>query len=119
MVGKILIAEDEPLILELAQAEFEDAGYQVVVAADGAAALAALERNPDIAVLFTDIRMPGEIDGWALARSARVLRPDLCVIYATGFSHEQPQLVDGAMLFMKPYRFAHIVDAARALTKSS
>ncbi len=116
--GKVLIAEDEPLILALAQAEFEDAGFQVIVAADGQAALAALERYSDIDLLFTDIRMPGDLDGWALARTARQMNPGLPVIYATGFSSQAPDIVEGGLLFLKPYVVAHILDAARSLKRS-
>jgi CheY-like chemotaxis protein len=116
--GRILIAEDEPVILTLAQSEFEDAGYEVLTARDGRSALATLEQNADIALLFTDIRMPGDIDGWTLAKSARQLKPDLPVIYATGFSEEHVQLVEGAMWFTKPYRLSSIVEAAASLLQA-
>jgi len=113
--NKVLIAEDEPLVLALAQEEFEDAGFEVVAAPDGQAALAALAEFPDISLLFTDIRMPGDIDGWALAKAARQMKPDLPVIYATGFSHGEPDIVDGGLLFTKPYRLTSILNAARSL----
>jgi CheY-like chemotaxis protein len=112
-LGKVLIVEDEPLILCVAQAEFEDAGYEVIAAADGQEALAALESHPDVDVLFTDIRIPGALDGWALARSARQLVPGLAVIYATGFSQDQGLPVEGSLFFMKPYRLSRIIEAVR------
>ena len=113
--GTVLIVEDELMILTIAREEFKDAGYEVVVATDADAALKVLEANRDIDVLFTDIRMPGTLDGWALARNARQIRPSLPVIYATGFSQDAPQPVDGALLFMKPYRLSTIIEAARSL----
>lgn len=112
---KILIVEDEPLILALAQEEFTDAGYEVVAATNGQTALSALEEHGDVDLLFTDIRMPGEPDGWDLARLARKMRPQLAVIYATGFTSDEPQLVEGSLLFTKPYRLANIIAAARTL----
>jgi CheY-like chemotaxis protein len=115
--GKVLIVEDEALILCVAQAEFEDAGYRVIAAADSAEALAALGSNPDLDVLFTDIRIPGALDGWALARSARQIMPGLAVIYATGFSQDEAAPVEGGLLFMKPYRLSHIIEAVRTLPR--
>jgi CheY-like chemotaxis protein len=115
---KILIVEDEPMILGLAHEEFEDAGYSVVAATDAHAALSALEADPEIDLLFTDISMPGTINGWALAKLARTMRPKLPVIYATGYSVEDPQLVPDALLFMKPYRLTNVIDAVRRFMKA-
>lgn len=111
--------EDEILILTLARREFQEAGFEVVTASDGNAAIRALESDPGIDVLFTDIRMPGKLDGWEVARSARAMRPELPVIYATGFSSEEPKLVEGAVLFAKPYRLSNIIEAARNLHAAS
>lgn len=111
----VLIVDDEALVLMIAQDEFEDAGFRVLTASDGTTALALLAVNPDISLLFTDIRMPGDIDGWALARSGRQLRPDLPVIYATGFTPDAPKMVDDALFFGKPYRLGSIVEAANRL----
>jgi len=107
----ILIAEDEPLVLALAVAEFEDAGFRVLSASDGRSALETLERNADIALLFTDIRMPGQFDGWALARAARQLRPEIAVVYT--------DLVEGGVLFIKPYRLSQVVATAESLLSAS
>jgi CheY-like chemotaxis protein len=111
----VLIVEDELMVLWLAREEFADAGYRVLEASDGEAALEILEADPTVDLLFTDIRMPGSIDGWSLARAARQLRPDLPVIYATGFSAEEPQFVDGARLFSKPYRLSAVIGLANEL----
>ena len=66
----ILVVEDEPLVREIIVSELEDAGYEVLEAADGAAALALL-REARVDLLFTDIRLPGEVDGWMFSREAR------------------------------------------------
>lgn len=117
MAGRstILIVEDEPLVLEVAASEFEDAGYVVLTASNADAALAQLGGDADIALLFTDIRLPGLFDGWEIAIRARALRPKLPVIYATGYSAHTPQAVAGALMFTKPYRMSEILSAARQL----
>ena len=53
--------------------------------------------------LFTDIRLPGALDGWQLAEQARKLHPVLPVIYATGYSEETPRVVTGGVFLRKPY----------------
>lgn len=111
----VLIVEDEALVRDIAADEFAEAGYAVVTADDDRSALAVLESSRKIDLLFTDIRIPGTLDGWAIADRARHLRPAIPVIYATGFSAEQVQMVAGALFFKKPYRVAAIIDAARNL----
>ncbi len=111
----VLIVEDEPLVREVAVAEFMDAGFVVIEAIDGASALAHLGADAAIDVLFTDIRLPGTLDGWAIARHARSVHPALPVIYATGFSGDGVAVVEGGHFVSKPYRPTAIVAAARAL----
>src|SRR5829696_926234 len=82
---KVLVVEDEWLVRELIVGELLDAGFDVVEAESGEAALARYhEHNPD--VLFTDIRLPGQIDGWDVAERCRASNSDLPVVYATGYS---------------------------------
>ena len=114
----VLIVEDEVLILSLARMEFEDAGFEVATASDSGSALAMIESDAVIDLLFTDIRMPGPCDGWALAQRARQVRQGLRVIYATGFSADTPQLVEGGVLVIKPYMLEKIIEVARELSTS-
>lgn len=107
----VLIVEDEILVRVGLSEELQDAGYHVVEAADGVSALDVLNGGDRIDLMFTDIRMPGGIDGWDLAERARALRPELPVIYATGYSGENPRLVPGARFFRKPYRVGEILAA--------
>lgn len=111
----VLIVEDEPLVCEITSEEFRDAGFRVVTAADSDAALELLASEKAIDLLFTDIRLPGNLDGWSIADAARGMRPDIPVIYATGFSAEQMRMVDGALFFKKPYKPAAIIAAAATL----
>lgn len=112
---RVLIVEDEPLVREIAVAEFVDAGFEVVTAADGDAALEVLSGNAAFDLLFTDIRMPGNIDGWSVAAAARRGAPRMAVIYVTGFSEDQSAMVERAVLLKKPYRFSAILQAANDL----
>ena len=81
---RVLIVEDEFLIrLTLAEV-LADEGYEVLEAESGDDALALLEGGGEIAVLLTDIQLPGALDGRALVRHARQGRPDLPVIFMTG-----------------------------------
>jgi CheY-like chemotaxis protein len=69
----------------------------------------------EIGVLFTDIRLPGPMDGWRLAEKARALKPDLPVIYATGFSAEAPRLVPDGVLLKKPYTPSTVIETIERL----
>ena len=82
--ARVLIVEDEFLIRMTLSEVLTDDGYEVVEAADADEALAALAREPALAVLLTDIQLPGTMDGGALAARARETRPDLPVIFMSG-----------------------------------
>lgn len=111
----ILIVEDEALVCEVTSMEFEDAGWSVLATGDGAEALALLAANPAITLLFTDISLRDSIDGWTVAAEARTLRPDLPVIYATGYSPDPVRCVDGAVFIRKPYLPTAVVAVANDL----
>lgn len=111
----ILIVEDEALVCEVTSMEFEEAGYRVLATGNGADALALLAADPAITLLFTDISLRDSIDGWTVAAEARALRPDLPVIYATGYSPDPVRCVDGALFFRKPYLPMAIIAAANEL----
>ena len=111
----VLIVEDELLVREVAAAEFADAGFTVVEAADGDAAIARLDGSIAVDVLFTDIRLPGSVDGWAIARHARATFPTMPVIYATGFPGDGVAIVDGGRFVGKPYLPTAIIAMAQAM----
>jgi CheY-like chemotaxis protein len=110
----ILIVEDEILILDMLADELREAGFDVLCAATGEEAVQLLESGATIDALLTDVRLPGATDGWTVARAARLLRPDLPVLYATGFSQQQPDMVAGATLLRKPFVPRTAVEAIRA-----
>ncbi len=111
----ILVVEDEELVRETIAAELEDAGFVVIEADTAEQGLEVLEERP-VGVLFTDIRLPGRLDGWELAERARSLYPELPVIYATGFSAEEPRFVPKSIFLRKPYLPSAVVAAIDKLT---
>jgi CheY-like chemotaxis protein len=103
-MARILLVEDEMLVRELAREDLSDAGHEVVDTPDGERALAILEGDRQFDLLFTDIRMPGAVDGWQLADEAKRLIPGLRVLYASGLDDNGGRLAEGEKLITKPYR---------------
>jgi CheY-like chemotaxis protein len=103
--ASVLLVEDEQLISDIAAEALEEQGFEVAAAANAREALHRLHVGSPIDILFTDINLPGGMDGTALARRARELRPDLPVIYTSGRQCVIDHLdsVEGAMFVPKPY----------------
>jgi len=102
-MARILLVEDEMLVRELAREDLSDAGFDVVDTTDGDRARAMLEEGRGVDVLFTDIRMPSQLDGWQLATEAKRLVPSLKVLYASGLD-DDAQVGHGERMIAKPYR---------------
>lgn len=81
--ARILVVEDDPGVRRFCARVLGTAGYEVVEAEDGASALAILETKGNIDLLFTDILMPGGMDGWELAQRAQGMVPGLKVLFAS------------------------------------
>jgi CheY-like chemotaxis protein len=101
----VLLVEDEALISEMAAEALEEQGFEVASVSNADDALRRLTTGSRIDILFTDVNLQGGMDGAALARCARELRPDLPVMYTSGrrsvIDHLDP--VEGAMFIPKPY----------------
>jgi CheY-like chemotaxis protein len=110
-MAKVLLVEDEMLVRELAFEDLTDAGHDVTAAGSGDEALAILRRDQAFDVLFTDIRMPGEIDGWQLADEARELIPTLKIIFATGLNDDAGWKRPEDRMLAKPYRKDELLHA--------
>lgn len=110
----ILIVEDEALIRMGAAALVEDLGFQFFEASSADEAIALLEQQPQITIVFTDIHMAGSMDGLELVAYARNRWPPLKFIIVSG-NHAATaiQLPEGASFFPKPYDVATIGDAIR------
>lgn len=116
---KILVVEDEFLIRMTLSEALGDAGYQVLEAEDGPAALDMIGAECP-ALLLTDFGLPGGMDGVALAARARALRPDLPVIFMTGRTDLiPPGVADTAkdVVLGKPYHIADICAHVERLTR--
>jgi PAS domain S-box-containing protein len=101
----ILVVEDDPLVRRTVTEALTEHGYRVIAHETAAEGLDALASVPDVALLFTDVRMPGSMNGVDLALAARRQRPDLRVLFATGFSDRGTleQWPDRLDLLAKPY----------------
>jgi len=101
---RVLFVEDEFFIREWIAQSLSEQGFAVESVTNAADALCHISRAP-IDVLLTDINLPGEMDGAALARRARELRPDLAVIYASAHAAllKQETRVPGSVVLPKPY----------------
>src|ERR1700761_8445056 len=80
----VLVVEDESLVRMYAVDVLEDAGYEVIEAGNAAQALAKLQERPHIDVMLTDINMPGDMDGLALARELHRMHPNVHLILTSG-----------------------------------
>ena len=98
----ILLVEDEPLVRWTAHDGLEGAGYEVVEAENAAEALAILEARRDVGVLFTDVNMPGPMDGLSLAELVHAKWPDIRLVVTSGRGLDRPLPDHGAFL-TKPY----------------
>ena len=103
----ILVVEDEALIRVLVVDELESHGLTVLEAASADEALPILLSDVPVHVLFTDVRMPGSMDGIELTRRARAIRPHLKVIVASGHS-QNLSLKEADAFFEKPFSVAEV-----------
>lgn len=111
----MLIVEDEDLICEDAVRIIQAAGFDVIACANGDDALTILEARNDIAVVFTDIQMPGSMDGLKLAAAVRDRWPPIKIIATSGnIKVGIDDLPSGGQFLAKPYTAAEITGAIRA-----
>ena len=114
---RVLIVEDEFLIRLTLSEVLTDEGFEVLEAESGDEAAEILSASPDIAVLLTDIQLPGAIDGRTLARRARLARPDLPIIFMTGRPDRSEADIGGGreIYVAKPYLPSEICAAVHKL----
>jgi CheY-like chemotaxis protein len=113
----ILIAEDEISVRVVAAAMLSDAGFDVIEADHAEAALTILgSRAADVALLFTDITMPGELTGLNLSHHVRQVWPQIALLITSGDKRPQPEELPRASLFLpKPYTPDLVEAQVRAL----
>lgn len=100
----VLIVEDEFLIRLHAAQIIEEAGFDVIEASNADEAISLLEVRPDITILFTDIQMPGSMDGLKLAAAVKGRWPPIKIIATSGLVNVRPDdLPEGGRFLPKPY----------------
>jgi CheY-like chemotaxis protein len=107
----ILVVDDELEVLLLACDQLGALGYTVLKANNGRDGLRLLEERPDIGLLFTDVMMPGGMNGFELAHRAVEKRPGLRVLYTSGFTGGMPNdnWVRHGPLLPKPWRLRSLI----------
>jgi PAS domain S-box-containing protein len=113
----ILVVEDNDDVRELAESVLSLSGYAVLAASSGEQALALLDQHPDVDLLFSDVIMPGGMNGLQLVERALAKRPDLPVLLTTGYMDEIPG--KGARnspleVLPKPYQHTALLQRVRA-----
>jgi two-component system, response regulator PdtaR len=113
----VLIVEDEPLIQMLAMEIVERAGHTTLVASNASEALQILEQTPTIGVVFTDVKMPGVMDGTQLAWEIRNRWPHMGIVVASGYVPDTAiDLPEGVPFLAKPY---HPVTLEKMISKAA
>ncbi len=112
----VLIVEDEPIIRMYAALLVEEAGYLAVEAATADEALAILEQRDDVRILFTDVEMPGSLNGLQLVEVVREKWPPIGLMVTSGHVRVDPQkLPERARFFRKPYSESEIIRTLKSL----
>ncbi|MGB7259023.1 MAG: response regulator [Pseudolabrys sp.] len=108
--ASVLLVEDEALISEYVSEELSEHGFSVHAVANAEAALNYLNGGSPVDILFTDIDLPGGMDGSELAARARGMRPDLPIVYASGRYSPSAlaPLVPRSVFLRKPYNAAEV-----------
>ena len=114
----VLVVEDEPLIRMDVVDSLEAAGFVVLEAGNADAAIELLEARLDIALLFTDIDMPGSMDGLKLAAAVRDRWPPIRIIVASGQrAVEGHELPADSLFFPKPYDPGKVVSSMTSMLR--
>ncbi len=115
----VLVVDDEKGLRELAEDSLQDLGYKVLVACDGKQALDILAQEPDISLLFTDVVMPGDVNGFELAEQAAEKYPQLKILLTSGYTQKavikngQAKFADN--LLSKPYSREELAKRLRGM----
>ncbi len=119
----ILLVEDDLDVRANTAMMLRELGYLVLEASDGAQALRILELRPEVELLFTDVGLPGGMNGRQLADRARAVRPGLMVLFTSGYARNaivhQGRLDPGVELLSKPFTLAQMAKKLRQMFRAS
>ena len=115
----ILVVEDDDDVRAYTSATLRELGYDVLEAANGRSGLALIEQRPEIRLLFTDVGLPGGMNGRQLAEAAAVRRRNLAVLFTTGYARNaivhDGRLDPGVQLITKPFAHAALAERIREM----
>jgi len=119
---RVLIVEDDPGIREISAGILRGQGYDVVDVIDGKQAIEYLKGDTAVDLLFTDVILPGGMNGAEIARQAHQIQPNIKVLFTTGYSEDaivhDGKLDPGVILIKKPYRRAELLELVTGLLSS-
>jgi CheY-like chemotaxis protein len=112
----VLVVEDEPVLQLMAVAVVEDAGFEAIAASNADEAVRILEGRDDIRIVFTDIDIPGSMDGMKLAACVRDRWPPVEIILTSGhFAADEVSLPARGVYFAKPYNPLAVSEVMRRM----
>ncbi|MBN8900299.1 MAG: response regulator [Rhodospirillales bacterium] len=113
----VLVVEDEIFVREPIAEYLRDCGYHVLEAGDAREAISLVEGATSVDVVFSDVRMPGDMDGFALAQWLRSHHPEVSVLLTSGYyaTRQLGAPAPDVKLIEKPYSQAHVLRRIRAL----
>jgi CheY-like chemotaxis protein len=118
----VLVVEDDPDVRTYTVEMVSDLGYQVISAADGLAALRVLDAHPELRLLFTDVGLPGGMNGRQLADEAILRRPGIKVLFTTGYARNaivhHGRLDPGVEVIFKPFTYSDLATKLRKAFES-
>jgi CheY-like chemotaxis protein len=118
----VLVVEDDPDVRDYTVEMVGDLGYSVLSAQDGASALRLLDSHPDVSLLFTDVGLPGGMNGRQLAEQALRRQPRLRVLYTTGYARNaivhRGRLDPGVEVMFKPFTYSDLATKIRQVLEN-
>ncbi|MDR3535853.1 MAG: response regulator [Acetobacteraceae bacterium] len=117
----VLVVEDELFVREPIAEYLRECGYHVLEAGDAREAILLVDSADAIDVVFSDVRMPGDMDGFALAHWLRTYHPEVSVLLTSGYYSVRNQggaAIDDVKLIEKPYSQAQVLRRIRAMLHS-
>jgi len=114
LLPRVMVVDDEPMVRQFVSSVLTTSGYSVSDADSPDRALSLMDANPDIDLLVTDVVMPGG-NGWDLANKMRSHKPDLRVLFISGYEPPNGKTVPKSSFLQKPFRIAELLDRVRQM----